>query len=88
MKNISIFLLSGLLSFIVAGAALGHNASITISSPLDGADIVVDSLPANVSVQGTITHGSPGNVNDQRACVTVDGDTLTCEPNHVVVWVI
>jgi len=40
-------------------------------------------LPVNIIVEGTISHGSPGTVNDQRACVKVDGGTAICEPNYV-----
>jgi hypothetical protein len=66
-----------------ATSAHAHSASVTISSPTNNQTIVVDSLPVNIIVEGTISHGSPGNVNDQRACVKVDGGTSVCEPNYV-----
>ena len=75
--------LGALLLFTAASIALAHNGSVTISSPSDNQTIVVESLPVNIIVEGTISHGSPGTVNDQRACVTVDGGTPMCEPNYV-----
>ena len=75
--------LGALLLFTAASIALAHNGSVTISSPSDNQTIVVESLPVNIIVEGTISHGSPGNVNDQRACVSVDGGTPTCEPSYV-----
>jgi hypothetical protein len=75
--------MGALLLFGAANVALAHNASVTISSPSNNQTIVVESLPVNIIVEGTITHGSPGNVNDQRACVKVDGGTPICEPNYV-----
>jgi hypothetical protein len=75
--------LEAFLLFTSAGVALAHNASVSISSPSDNQTIIVESLPVNIIVEGTISHGSPGNVNDQRVCVSVDGGTPTCEPNYV-----
>jgi hypothetical protein len=40
-------------------------------------------LPVNTIVEGTVSHGSPDNVDDQRACVKVDRGTTICEPNYV-----
>jgi hypothetical protein len=75
--------LGAFLLFTAANVALAHNASVAISSPSNNQTIVVESLPVNIIVEGTISHGSPGNVNDQRACVIVDGGTPTCEPSYV-----
>ena len=75
--------MGALLLLMAASSAHAHSASVTISSPSNNQTIVVDSLPVNIIVEGTITHGSPGNVNDQRACVKVDGGTPICEPNYV-----
>jgi hypothetical protein len=75
--------LGALLFFATASVALAHNGSVTISSPSNNQTIVVESLPVNIVVEGTISHGSPGNVNDQRACVSLDGGTPTCEPNYI-----
>lgn len=63
--------------------AHAHSGSVSISSPSNNQTIVVEALPINIIVEGTITHGSPGNVNDQRACVKLDGGSPTCEPNYV-----
>jgi hypothetical protein len=75
--------LAALLIMASASIAHAHSASVTISSPSNNQTIVVESLPVNIIVEGTITHGSPGNVNDQRACVKLDGGTAICEPNYV-----
>ena len=75
--------LGALLLLMAASSAHAHSASVTISSPSDNQTIVVDSLPVNIIVEGTITHGSPGNINNQRACVKVDGGTPICEPNYI-----
>lgn len=75
--------LGAFILFAAASIAHAHNASVTISSPSNNQTIVVESLPVNIIVEGTISHGSPGNVNDQRACVSVDGGTPVCEPNYV-----
>jgi hypothetical protein len=81
-KLISYF--SALLLFMSANAAIAHNATVvTISAPINNQTIIVESLPVNIIVEGTISHGSPGNINGQRACVIVDGGTPTCEPNYV-----
>jgi hypothetical protein len=82
MKNV-IFYLGALLLFAASSVAHAHNGSVTISSPGNNQTMVVESLPINIIVEGTISHGSPGNVNDQRACVKVDGCTAICEPNYV-----
>jgi hypothetical protein len=82
MKNL-ISYLGAVFFFTTAGIALAHNATVTISAPSDNQTIIVESLPVNIIVEGTISHGSPGNVNDQRACVSVDGGTSTCEPSYV-----
>jgi hypothetical protein len=82
MKKLVLYL-GALVLLSSATAAFAHNSSVTISSPSNNQTIVVDSLPVNIIVEGTISHGSPGNVNDQRACVIVDGGTPTCEPNYV-----
>ena len=71
-----------LLLLLVVSAAHAHNSTISISSPSDNQTIVVESLPVNIIAEGTISHSSPGNVNDQRACVKVDGGTGLCD-NYV-----
>jgi len=82
MKNLVSYL-GGLALLASATVAFAHNGSVTISSPSNNQTIVVDSLPVNIMVEGTISHGSPGNVNNQRACVRVDGGTPQCEPNYI-----
>lgn len=82
MKNV-IFYLGALLLLAASSLAHAHNGSVTISSPSANQTMVVESLPINIIVEGTISHGPPGNVNDQRACVKVDGGTAICEPNYV-----
>lgn len=82
MKNV-IFYLGALLLLAASSVAHAHNGSVTISSPSANQTMVVESLPINIIVEGTISHGPPGNVNDQRACVKVDGGTAICEPNYV-----
>jgi hypothetical protein len=82
MKNV-IFYLGALLLLAASSVVHAHNGSVTISSPSANQTMVVESLPINIIVEGTISHGSPGNVNDQRACVKVDGGTAICEPNYV-----
>jgi hypothetical protein len=79
----SVSYLGALLFFATASVAAAHNGSVSISSPSNNQTIIVESLPVNIIVEGTISHGSPGTVNDQRACVIVDGGTPTCEPNFV-----
>lgn len=71
------------LLLVTAHIALAHNGSVLISSPSSNQTIIVESLPVNIIVEGTISHGSPGTVNDQRACVSLDGGTLNCEPSYV-----
>jgi hypothetical protein len=78
-----IFYLGALLLFAASSVAHAHNGSVTISSLVNNQTMVVESLPINIIVEGTISHGPPGNVNDQRACVKVDGGTAICEPNYV-----
>ena len=81
-KLISYF--AAVLLFTSATAAIAHNASVvTISAPSNDQTIIVESLPVNIIVEGTISHGDPGNINDQRACVSIDGGTAICEPNYV-----
>jgi hypothetical protein len=83
MKRISLFLLLAVfLSFLIAEAALAAQpvVSNTISSPVDGQEFVVNSLPANITVDGTITTVG-GTINDQKVCVTVDSVTTVCEPD-------
>jgi hypothetical protein len=82
MKNV-IFYLGALLLLAASSVAHAHNGSVTISSPSANQTMVVESLPINIIVEGTISHGPPGNVNDQRACVKVDGGTAICESNYV-----
>jgi hypothetical protein len=82
MKNV-IFYLGALLLLAASSVAHAHNGSVTISSPSANQTMVVESLPINIIVEGTISHGPPGNVNDQRACVKVDGGTAICEPNYI-----
>ena len=71
-----------LLLLMLVNAAHAHNSTISISSPSDNQTIVVESLPVNIIVEGIITHSNQGNVNDQRACVNVDGGTASCD-NYV-----
>jgi hypothetical protein len=81
-KFISYF--AAVLLFTSANAATAHNASVvTISAPSNDQTIIVESFPVNIIVEGTISHGDPGNINDQRACVSIDGGTAICEPNYV-----
>src|SRR5687767_6098837 len=81
-KFISYF--AGVLLFLSTNAAIAHNASVvTISAPSNDQTIIVESLPVNIIVEGTISHGSPGNINGQRACVSIDGGIAICEPNYV-----
>jgi hypothetical protein len=82
MRNV-IFYLGALLLLAASSVAHAHNGSVTISSLVNNQTMVVESLPINIIVEGTISHGSPGNVNNQRACVKVDGGTAICEPNYV-----
>jgi hypothetical protein len=82
MKNV-ISYLGALLLLAASSVAYAHDGSVSISSPSANQTMVVESLPINIIVEGTISHGSPGNVNDQRACVKVDGGTAICEPNYV-----
>jgi hypothetical protein len=82
MRNV-IFYLGALLFLAASSVAHAHNGSVTISSLVNNQTMVVESLPINIIVEGTISHGPPGNVNDQRACVKVDGGTAICEPNYV-----
>jgi hypothetical protein len=77
------FYLGALMLFAAANVALAHNGSVTISSPSNNQTMVVDSLPVNIIVDGTISHGPAGNINNQRACVTVDGGTPQCEPSYI-----
>jgi hypothetical protein len=83
MKKTLVSSLGAFLLVLAVSTAHAHNASVSISSPSANQTIVVESLPVNIIVEGTISHGSPGNVNDQRACVKVDGGTAICEPNYV-----
>jgi hypothetical protein len=81
-KFISYF--AAVLLFTSANAATAHNASVvTISAPSNDQTIIVESFPVNIIVEGTISHGDPGNINDQRACVSIDRGTAICEPNYV-----
>jgi hypothetical protein len=82
MKNL-ISYPGALLLLMFVSAAHAHNGSPTISSPSNNQTIVVESLPVNIIVEGTISHGGPGNVNNQRACIKVDGGTPICEPNYI-----
>jgi hypothetical protein len=83
MKKFLIFFwVAAFLPFVVAGAALASTSINTISSPWDGQDFVVDSLPATITVEGTVSH-SPGTVNDQKVCVSVDSGNQTCEPAFI-----
>ena len=75
--------LGALLLVTAANEALAHNSNITISSHTDNQTIIVDSLPINIIVEGTISHGPPGTVNNQKACISVDGGLAICEPNYV-----
>lgn len=63
--------------------ALAHDSTIDISGPYDGQQYVTDTLPINISVQGTITHSplpNGANVADSQACVSVDGGAQICQP--------
>lgn len=83
MKRMTlVFLLSVFLSLVGTGAALADPATFinSISTPVDGQQFTVDTLPTTITVEGTI---SGGNINDQRVCVIVDGSTSVCEPGYV-----
>lgn len=80
-RSISYF--AALMLLASANVVLAHSGSVTISSLSNNQTIVVQSLPVNIIVEGTILHGSPGNVNNQRACVSVDGAASTCEPGYI-----
>lgn len=82
MKN-WVSYLGALILLAAANVALAHNGSVTISSPINSQTIVVESLPINIIVEGTISHNSPGNINNQKACVIVDGGTPNSEPSYV-----
>ncbi len=83
MKRMAlVFLLSVFLSVAGTGAALADPATFinTISTPVDGQQFTVDTLPTTIIVDGTI---SGGNINDQKVCITVDGSAQACEPGYV-----
>jgi hypothetical protein len=85
MKRALLFLLlTVFLSFLTVGAASAVQPVVTntISSPVDGQEFVVSSLPAIITVDGTITTVG-GTINDQKVCITVDSDTPVCEPDFV-----
>jgi hypothetical protein len=80
MKRITLrFLLTAILTVMVAGPAFAHESSISISGPGEGQEITVDLLPTNVVVEGTVVHSDPSNANDFQICVVVDGGASTCE---------
>jgi hypothetical protein len=83
MKKITLSsLLTALFFVMVAGVALAHNSTNTISAPSEGQEFVVVSLPANIVVEGMIVHGPSGTINGQKVCVIVGFDE-TCEPDFV-----
>lgn len=82
MKN-WISYLGALMLLAAPNVALAHSGNVSISAPANNQQIVVNSLPINIIVEGTISHGPPGNINNQRACVIVDGGTPKCEPSYV-----
>jgi hypothetical protein len=74
------------LSLCLPAAGLAHDAAVSISGPYDGQVFVTDTLPLNITVEGTISHNGPpagANVADSRACVSVDGGLPTCLPAPV-----
>ena len=73
-----------LISLPAVGRA--HDSAVSISGPYDGQVFVTDTLPINITVEGTISHSGPpagANVADSRACVSVDGGVATCLPAPV-----
>ena len=83
MKRMSlVFLLSVFLSIAGTGAALAVPATFTntISTPVNGQQFTVNSLPTTIAVEGTI---SGGNINDQKVCVSLDGGAPICEPGFL-----
>lgn len=73
--NVAIMALAALIMLPLA--ALANPAVVSITAPVDGSTTYVDAFPTSVTVSGTVVH-SPGNVNDMRACVTVDSDPPVC----------
>jgi hypothetical protein len=82
MKSVASYV-GAFLLLLAVSVVHAHNGTVTISAPINNQTMLVESLPINIIVEGTISHGSPGNVNDQRACVSVDSGAPICEPNYV-----
>jgi hypothetical protein len=74
------------LSLFTPAVGLAHDSAVSISGPYDGQVFTTDTLPINITVEGTISHSGPpagANVADSRACVSVDGGVPTCLPAPV-----
>ena len=74
------------LLFSLPAAGRAHDSAVSISGPYDGQVFLTDTLPINITVEGTISHSGPpagANVADSRACVSVDGGVPTCLPAPV-----
>jgi hypothetical protein len=74
------------LLFSLPAVGRAHDSAVSISGPYDGQVFVTDTLPINITVEGTISHSGPpagANVADSRACVSVDGGVPTCLPAPV-----
>lgn len=71
-------------ALLLSAPALGlaHDTVISISGPYDEQVFVTDSLPINITVEGTISHSGPpagANVADNKACVSVNSETPVCQ---------
>ena len=47
------------LSLCLPAAGLAHDSAASISGPYDGQVFVTDTLPLNITVEGTISHSGP-----------------------------
>jgi hypothetical protein len=86
MKKIKSLALMFALLLSLPAVGLAHDSAVSISGPYDGQIFTTDSLPLNITVEGTISHSGPpagANVADSRACVSVDGGVPTCLPAPV-----
>jgi hypothetical protein len=80
-SKLCIALLFALLLSLPA-AGLAHDSAVSISGPYDGQVFITDTLPLNITVEGTISHSGPpngSNVADSRACISVDSGIATCQ---------
>ena len=63
-----------------------HDSVVTISGPYDGQVFMTDTLPLNITVEGSISHSGPpagANVADSQACISLDGGVPACQPAPV-----